>query len=65
LLACGGCSAGRLIEAARLGIEVAAGTEDPAVAEVDGMRRQVILAGQAGDLYLPCCCGRRPIASLC
>ena len=54
LLACGGCSAGRLIESARLGIEAAAGTADPAAAaEVAGMRRQVTLAGQAGDLYLP------------
>jgi hypothetical protein len=54
LLAYGNCSAGRLIDSARLGIEVAAGTADPAAAaEVAGMRRHVILAGQAGDLYLP------------
>jgi pimeloyl-ACP methyl ester carboxylesterase len=53
-LACCGCSAGRLIESARLGIEAAAGAADPAAAaEVAGMRRQVTLAGQAGDLYLP------------
>jgi pimeloyl-ACP methyl ester carboxylesterase len=53
-LACCGCSAGRLIESARLGIEAAAGAADPAAAaEVAGMRRQVTLAGRAGDLYLP------------
>ena len=53
LVACCGCSAGRLIESARLGIEAAAGTADPAAAKVAGMRRQVTLADQAGDLYLP------------
>lgn len=51
LLACCGCSPGRLIESARLGLEAAAGTTDPAAAEASGTRRQVTLAGQAGDLY--------------
>jgi pimeloyl-ACP methyl ester carboxylesterase len=54
LLSCCGCSPGRLIDSARLGIEAAAGTADPAAASrVAGMRRQVTLAGQFGDLYLP------------
>ena len=49
-----GCSPGRLIESARLGIEAAAGTVDPAAAaNLAEMRREVTLAGQAGDLYLP------------
>jgi pimeloyl-ACP methyl ester carboxylesterase len=52
LLACCGCSPGRLIESARLGIEAGAGTADHAAAEAAGTRRQVTLAGQAGDLYL-------------
>jgi hypothetical protein len=41
VLACGGCSAERLIESARLGIEAAVGTADPAAAEPAGMRRKV------------------------
>ena len=53
LAACGGCSPGRLIELARLGIDVAAGTADPEGVERAGLRRQVMLAGQAGDLYAP------------
>ena len=51
--ACGGCSPERLIESARLGIDVAAGTADPAGVERARLRRQVMLAGQAGDLYAP------------
>jgi pimeloyl-ACP methyl ester carboxylesterase len=54
LLACCACSPGRLIESARLGMEAGVGTADPiAAAAAAGMRRQVTLSGQAGDLYLP------------
>jgi pimeloyl-ACP methyl ester carboxylesterase len=42
-----------LIESARLGVEAGAGVSEPTTAEVAGMRRQVTLAGHAGDLYLP------------
>ena len=54
LAVCCGCSPGRLIESAQLGIDAATGTVDPAAAaKVAGMRRKATLAGQAGDLYLP------------
>ena len=54
LAVCCGCSPGRLVESAQLGIDAATGTADPAAAaKVAGIRREATLAGQAGDLYLP------------
>ena len=54
LAVCCGCSPGRLVESAQLGIDAATGTADPAAAaKVAGIRREATLAGQAGDIYLP------------
>jgi pimeloyl-ACP methyl ester carboxylesterase len=50
LLACCGCSPGRVVESARLGLAAEAGA---AAANYGAAgRRSVTLAGQAGDLYL-------------
>ena len=48
-LACAACSPIRLVESARLGVAAGAGAD--ATAQHD--RRDVVLAGQTGDLYLP------------
>ena len=50
-LACGACSPSRTLEAARLGLDAADGTGNGAAAASVGLRRPVILAGHAGDLY--------------
>lgn len=51
LLAGTACSPGRLIESARLGVEAATGADGATAAA--GRRRDVTLAGVAGDLHLP------------
>lgn len=51
MLACTACSPGRLLESAQLGLAAGAGAQ--AAGAAGAARRDVILAGQLGDLYLP------------